>query len=485
MKSTAMDVIILTCLSGQLWQRAIGAYQLASHLRQSGLTVQVIDFTDYFSTAELFSAVESFIGPNTKAVGVSSTFYKTDLPSSNIHEASKTVRASIGFLPDNIIETVKQVKEKYPTIKTVLGGASSSRFENDPLFDIVVHGYSEESFLEHLQIGKRIWPKTNGITVINGDNDRIDIEHLKHTWAKNDCVLPNETLPIEISRGCIFRCKFCAYPLNGKKKFDYLRSAEVIKAELLDNYYQYGTTNYFFGDDTFNDSTYKLEQLHKVITELPFKIEFTTYLRLDLLEAHREQIQLLKEMGLGSAFFGIESMNSHTAKFIGKGMRPEKVREFLLELKNDLWKDEISMLCTFIVGLPYECTTSTDKTFRWMNDNKISNVWAPLTIRPNARYRSDIDINYADYGYTIDQNGLWSNNIMTQVEARDIANRYNQYTIPNYGPRSWALFALLSLGVYNRKELESIPMKDLPSQKLIAVQAEMFKEYKRKLLGGQ
>ena len=475
-----MDVILLTCLSGQLWQRAIGPYQLASHLRQAGLTVQVIDFTDSFTTDELYNAVNSFIGPNTRAVGVSSTFYKTELPSSNIHEASKTVRASIGFLPDNIVETIRRVKMLHPSIKTVVGGAGSTRFENDTLFDIVVHGYSEESFLEHLQHGKRVWPRLAN-TVINGDADNIDIEHLTHVWEDQDCVLPNETLPIEISRGCIFRCKFCAYPLNGKKKFDYLRSADVIKAELIDNYERFGTTNYFFGDDTFNDSTYKLEQLHKAITSLPFKIEFTTYLRLDLLESHREQLTLLKEMGLGSAFFGIESMNEKTAKFIGKGMRTAKVKDFLLELKTDLWKDDISMLCTFIVGLPFEDVASTDKTFEWINAQNISNVWAPLTISPTARYKSDIDINYDKYGYTFN-NGMWTNDIMSQQQAIEVANRYNQITIPNYGPRSWALFALLSMRVYNRKELESIAMKDLPSQKLLAIKAQMIADYKKKLL---
>jgi radical SAM superfamily enzyme YgiQ (UPF0313 family) len=161
-------------------------------------------------------------------------------------------------------------------------------------------------------------------------NDPLDkkfsIETLDHRFTEQDCIIKGETLPLEVSRGCIFKCSFCAFPLNGKSKFDYLRDPEQIKDELTHNFEKYGTTNYFLCDDTFNDSTMKIERLHKAITSLPFKIHFTTYLRLDLLNAHREQIPLLKEMGLASPFFGIESLNQKSASSIGKGMKVEKAK---------------------------------------------------------------------------------------------------------------------------------------------------------------
>jgi radical SAM superfamily enzyme YgiQ (UPF0313 family) len=41
-----------------------------------------------------------------------------------------------------------------------------------------------------------------------------------------------KVLPIEIARGCIFKCKFCSYPLNGKQNLDfrYFSSMELINA---------------------------------------------------------------------------------------------------------------------------------------------------------------------------------------------------------------------------------------------------------------
>jgi hypothetical protein len=478
------DVILLTCLTGRLWQRAIGAYQLANFLRQHNISVQVIDFTDSFTTEELISAVEKFIGPNTTAVGISSTFYQKENTQPDLKDNKNYHRGSIGFLPNNIIEVIDYVKNTYPSIERIVGGGNSNNFVGDDLFNVVIHGYAEQVFLDYLT-KKNIYPSVNGTKIVNGDNVKFDIEHLKHTWAKNDCILKGETLPIEISRGCIFKCKFCGYPLNGKKKFDYLRSPDMIVDELISNYEQYGTTNYLFADDTFNDSTYKLEQLHKKITALPFKINFTTYLRLDLLHAHREQLPLLKDLGLRSAFFGIESLNDRTAKFIGKGLDSNKVKEFLLELKQDIWKDDISMLCTFIVGLPYEDVASTDRSFEWTQQAGINSAWAPLSINVNHRYKSDIAVNYEKYGYTlIDPNeGTWKNSIMSSDDAVEAANRYNSTALPNNYITSWIMFSLLSYQLHSVEQLQAIKNKEFPSDSYRQQYQEMISKYKKLLLG--
>ncbi len=474
------DVILLTCLSGSLWQRSIGAYQLASFLRQHDISVQVIDFTDYFSTEELIESVEKFIGPNTRIVGISSTFYQRAVEK---EDNKKWVQGNIGILPNNIRELLSYVRPKYPHIKLALGGGNSCYFVNDPTFDVVIHGYAEEAFLKYALGDKTIHPKVGNTSIIDGDNQKFDIEHLRHSWTANDLVLPGETLPIEISRGCIFKCKFCNYPLNGKKKFDYLRSPDMIADELIENYERYGTTNYLFADDTFNDSTYKLEQLHKRITQLPFKINFTTYLRIDLLHAHREQLPLLKELGLKSAFFGIESLNSKTAKFIGKGLDPNKVKDFLLELKNDIWKDEISMICTFIVGLPYEDIQSTDQSFEWVKASGLNSAWAPLFINVDHRYKSDMAINYEKYGYKIVDKGIgsWTNEILTFDQAEAAATRYNSYALNNNYQASWILFGLLSYQLHSIEQLHRIKNKDFPRESYQNRQAEMVKLYKEML----
>jgi radical SAM superfamily enzyme YgiQ (UPF0313 family) len=197
-----------------------------------------------------------------------------------------------------------------------------------------------------------------------------------------------------------------------------------------------------FTDDTFNDSTYKLEKIHREITDLPFKINFTTYLRLDLLHSHPEQISMLKEMGLRSAFFGIESMNEKTAKAVGKGLKVEKVKDTLLKLKNDYFKENFSMLCSFIIGLPHESLESVHETFNWTQENDINTLWMPLFIRKDSRYKSDIDLNYEKYGYRLGDLNYWENEYTNFSEARSLSIEFQKQT--NNTRTTWYIFLISS-----------------------------------------
>jgi hypothetical protein len=472
------DWIILTSVSENVLFRGIGAYIVADSLRKYGLTVQVIDFTDYFTEEELLEAVESFIGPNTKAIGVSSTFYQEEL----VAPDPKTGRydlwnRTIG-LPKNIISTITNLKTRFPNISYILGGANSYLHERYPVFDYVFHSFSDNSIIEFLKNKHRIYPVECEKKIIEGEQYPVDATKLRHHWHENDLIFKGEVLPIEIGRGCIFKCKFCNFQLTGKKKFDYIRDIEQIKDELIENYEQFGTVNYSFTEDTFNDSTYKLEQLHLVTRDLPFKINFVTYLRLDLLSRYPEQIPLLKELGLRSAFFGIESLNQKSATFVGKGMGVNKAKDFLLELRNDHFKDDITFICSMIIGLPYETVETVTASYQWMRANDINTLWVPLFIRPDHRYKSDIDINYEKYGYKI-ENSKWSNEHMTQNEAYKLSVDFRFTNSPTM--HSWNLMMLANLGIWSIDELVRMRVTDLDMPRIFARRDEMVIEYKNRL----
>ena len=475
------NLILLTNTASPIWQRSIGAYQVASHCRQNGLTCQVIDFTDYFTEDELYDILSKLIGTETLAIGVSTSFFYNANTKKKFISASRTFETVI---PDYIRSLLERIKRKH-NIKIIAGGANSYQIKNDTLFDIVMHGYSEQTvvnYLNSLKSGKKtIFPKIGTTEYVDGSMDHFNIETLEHRWEHSDCVLEGETLPIEISRGCIFKCKFCSYPLNGKKKFDYLRDPERIKQELIYNYENFKTTNYFFTDDTFNDSTFKLEQLHKVITELPFKIKFVTYLRLDLLYAHPEQIQLLYEMGLGSAFFGIESFNPESSKAIGKGMDPDKIKSFLYELHDVHWKGQIPLTCSFIIGLPGETVEKVLESHEWCKSAPINDLWFPLFIKTNSHYKSEFDTNYLEYGYKLDENGLWSNDNMDFNTALELSERFNSEGLySDKNPSTWYLFGLLNYGL-SIDELKDTPVHKISKFSMARKHQRLIAEYKKLL----
>lgn len=502
------ELILITDTSDPTFQRSIGAYQVAHHARSHGITAQVIDFASMFDPKELAEIIIKCVTKDTLAIGVSTTFINFDTQTISDPEERmyKTVSRPNLYkprrhdtLPTHMSEALHVIKEKYPDIKIIVGGSNSYRIKDNELVDVVFHGYSESSVIEYLmglKTGrKKIYPKENGIAIVDGASDHFDIENLAHMWHENDCILPKEALPIEISRGCIFKCKFCSYPLIGKKKFDYLRDPERIRDELIRNYELYGTTNYFFADDTFNDSTYKVQRLHEMITKLPFKIKFVAYIRVDLLHAHPEQIPMLYEMGLGHAFMGIETLNPATAKIIGKGMNPDKFKKFILDLYYNHWKEEILLTCSFIIGLPKESEESVRATFDWVNNTPLISNFFSLNLKEGGHFESEFDINYEKYGYTKHkvaktEDGFeqaidaWSNEHMTSERAEEISMEFNTIRYVNPGVsrlNAFKMFAMTNHG-YTFEQLRNTPAKEFTPMSVLRKKVKLFNIYKAMLL---
>jgi radical SAM superfamily enzyme YgiQ (UPF0313 family) len=470
-----MNVIIFTGVTGNIFQRSIGSYQVAHNLRNNGFSCQVIDFVDHMSYDELLEISQSFIDDSTLCLGISSTFF------SNINFAGNNDTLPL-IVPDNLEKVCKVIKENNPTIKIAIGGAKSNHGTNYSWIDSMFSGYAEDSFTDYIsmlsQNKKNHFVKTlNKVEVYDKQNTKFDIVSLNHRFIKEDCITEGETLPIEISRGCIFKCKFCAYPLNGKKKLDYIRNYECIKEELIYNYQNFKTTNYFFTDDTFNDSVEKIKGLHEVITSLDFKIKFVCYLRLDLLYAHQEVVPLLKEMGLATAFFGIESFNQETLKIIGKNINVEKIKKFLMELHYQ-WNEEIPMFLGFIVGLPKETKTDVSKTVEWLKDTPFAFHFEPLRIKDaGSVYLSEFQKNYQKYGYTLLDSGDWVNDTFSSQEAVLVCKDINdEYAYNKNKPAGWFLMALLNH--MSLKEILSLRISDITTKKILRTLKYRMGQYK-------
>lgn len=484
------NLILLTNTRGSVWQRSIGAYQVAHHCREHGYVVQVIDFTDFFNKQELVDIVTKLLSNNLLAIGISTTFYSA-LDEENDPKLSVNAGSNLRGLVaiDEKLSAVFNVAKDFnPNIKIIAGGANSWQVVGNDNFDAVFHGYSEQAVVEYLQSlehkrPKTLHPKLRDQEIVNGDLYYFDIEQLNHRYIESDIILDGETLPIEIGRGCIFKCKFCSYPLNGKKKNDYIRNYDLLKEELEYNYTTFGVTNYFFTDDTFNDSTEKIVALHKVFTSLSFKIGFVCYLRADLLYHHPKQITLLKEMGLNSVVFGVESLHHGAAKAIGKGMHPEKLKKFLLDLYYTHWKESVSITCSMIIGLPGETEEHVREVHTWFRTEgkDLCDSWWPLTISSKGHYQSEFDKQHEKYGYVL-EGEEWTSKIMSYRQAYKLSQEFNHVGMyRDNHPGSWMIEALLSYGL-TLEELMSMQVKDMPWKKLLLKRMRMVKDYKRKLV---
>jgi len=434
-------------------QRSLGPYLLKHVLKKYNYTSQVIDFCQEFTAAQISEFVKKFISNETICIGLSSTFwYERDL------HGNKG-----SGIPDNIYDAVKLIKKEFSNLKIIMGGSRAGYIETMlEDIDAIFIGESEDTLLDVLDHWTKNCAEPDyemheiyNIKVYDKQiNKRYDFQYCDFMWTKEDCVVDNETLPIETTRGCVFKCKFCAYPHLGKKKFDFLKSNDSIRKQLIENYNNFKITNYIITDDTFNDTEYKIDKFLEMTESLPFKIEFVAYIRADLVHRFPSMADKLQRAGLRCAFFGVESLHLEASKLVGKAWSGKNAKVFLPHLLKNIWKGQVYEHCSFIVGLPGETKDDLETTVQWINDNDIKAIFIPLSIVKNAKgksHSSEFEKNSEEYGFTFkDDLSEWKNDIWTRSTAFDFYKILNdKLKMQHYG--GFNFMSLKSLGYTNEE----------------------------------
>ena len=451
------DVIIWTSLSSTPGIiRSVGPYAIKSWLMQHGYSVKVVDFCAKLTIDEIVQITERFLSDETIAIGMSTTFLN--------FESSR-----------RLLQARQIIESRNKKVKWVAGGYYAGISRYDALKDwIQFGGLAEDQFLSWLdeQKGKTI------------KRNLFDITTCRHRWDDSDIILPGESLPMELGRGCKFKCKFCQYPLIGKKPGTYIRNLDYVKEEMIENYERWGVTNYYFIDDTINEDDWKVQKIYEIAQQLPFQLQWVGFQRADLIYSHPHQSQWIKDSGCLGTFFGIESLHPEASKVVGKGWSAVHAREYIPELANNIWKNKIGIQLSFIAGLPGENKQSLENTQQWCIDNKF-NEWKfnPLYISPSPLvWQSEFDKNYRNYGYTFnDPNDKqnWSNGMWTFKDALDFTNELNEEARKIISPGCWGRNSLYkSLG----KDFKQEKFADLDKQDTINRVKDRIKEYVKRSL---
>lgn len=380
-------------------KRSYGGHKIATHLRAIGWDVEVIDFVPHFTVEELKLLWAMRYNKGTKFLGVSSLFQ--------------------ALWAQHMNPFLEWVKEKYPDVTIIAGGPIVTTVEEFKA-DYYIQGWGEYAIVELLNwlhgSGKR--PIISKHINLNGEELQvIDALHFYKAYPKEelptryqerDFIQPDEFLNAEFSRGCVFKCKFCAAPALGVTK-DYTRTAQCWEDELRYNYDNFGVTNYISGDETTNDYTEKLRKYADVTKKLPFKPFITGFARGDIAVAKPEQWEHMIAMGFTSHHYGIESFNEKSAKWVHKGMAKNRLREGLLEMREYFNKNApiYKTTMSLISGLPYDTWESLNETKDWLfNHWRGQSVYInPLLIQPKG-HTSDsmsklppLSYNYEELGY--------------------------------------------------------------------------------------
>jgi hypothetical protein len=375
-------------------KRPGGGHRIATFLREKGWDVEVIDWVDQWTLEELQTLVKSRVTTNTKFFGFSTFF---------------------AHWPQSVENFSVWLKQSYPDIMTMLGGQSRPRM-NSKGIDLYITGYGENAMLAVIE---KITGNNNPLKPIMFDYKFTDkkvilanhsypsypMKSLMIKYEKRDFIKSNEWLTVEYSRGCMFKCLYCNFPVLGVKG-DYTRDADDYVEQLTHAYDNWGVTNYIAADETFNDRTDKIIKFADATEKLNFTPYISAFIRADLLVSRKQDWDHLLRMKLLSHYYGIESMHGPSAKSIGKGMAPEKLQEGLIEVKNyfnknsnNLYRGHISL----IAGLPHETKDTLEKTADWCSTNwkgEGVEMW-PLEIPINETLDvpSLLTTKWKEYGY--------------------------------------------------------------------------------------
>ena len=486
--------------------KPIGAYKCAHVLREQGYTCLVVDHLHTFNLDEFKRVLDLSVGSETYAVGFSSTFFNTvnERSASGAVIYDPMVSVDNHFFPQGHafeVQAIELIKQKNNNCKILLGGVRAHNNVQNKRIDYSVVGFSEVSIVNlanHLVKGHALTNSTKnlwGITVVDDKfASTYDFKNSTFRWADTD-VLNARVLPLEISRGCIFRCKFCSYPMIGKKNLDYIRNIETLREEMQSNYDRFGIEWYYIIDDTFNDNDYKLDNMLKAVKQLTFTPKFWAYTRLDLLTT-RQHVDKLYQIGLRGMYFGIESLSPDTAKIIGKGYDRNKQIETIKHIR-EKYNNEIIMHGSFIVGLPGESIDSVQDTYDKLVSNEIplhtfrfAGLWLDRDTRVN--WISELSKDYSKFGYTVesaeydDVYGMkWTNEHMNRTTAIELADKFNRqaYQTERYHVPGQLVWALLNYD-YSFEFLSDLRYKNINWNKIETQDKPAFmKSYKDQLFG--
>ena len=158
--------------------------------------------------------------------------------------------------------------------------------------------------------------------------DLIDVASYKRIWVKHH---GRFSLNVATTRGCPFKCNWCAKPIYGNRYNS--RSAEKVVDEIRFLMSNYGATHFWMCDDIFGLRPGWAQAFETQVTLRGLNFKYMIQSRADLL-LQEDTMQVLANSGLEEVWIGAESGSQQILDAMDKGTRVEQIREATRVLKS-------------------------------------------------------------------------------------------------------------------------------------------------------
>ncbi|KPK30068.1 MAG: hypothetical protein AMK69_04515 [Nitrospira bacterium SG8_3] len=193
------------------------------------------------------------------------------------------------------------------------------------------------------------------------EQEDLPIDETAISWDKIPKAYLRKTLPVNTSRGCHFRCRFCTFRWLFPQV--HYKSMAVLKKELrLIN--QLGFVEHIrFTDDNFTGSKAKLKKVLEMMIQEDFDFSWSSYARASALEPRL--VKMMKKAGCEFVYLGIESGSPAILKNMDKKLdRDESINAIKM-----LSDEGIQSRGSFIVGYPGETHETFLQTVSLINES--------------------------------------------------------------------------------------------------------------------
>lgn len=273
----------------------------------------------------------------------------------------------------NCMRLAKVLKESFPDIKIIMGGPQATFIPEEILksgyVDIVCMFEGEETIVEVMYA----LSKNNGLEKIKGiaytENGKIHINE-KRPFIRDLDKIPfpawdlfslkdyPEPGVIISGRGCPYRCIFCAATALSGAKYR-MRSPKNVVDEIEYIYTKYGIDHMFIGDDTFTAVKKHCLEICSEIRKRKLDISWEAEAR-----ANTVTDEIANEMakaGCVHVQIGAESGDNDILRKIGKNITTQAIENAV----KTFLKNGISVVCSFIIGHPFDTYESAQKTINF------------------------------------------------------------------------------------------------------------------------
>ncbi len=337
---------------------------------------------------------------------------------------------------------VKIIKDLNPKIMAVVGGphpsgTPESVFDDFKNIDAGFRGEAEISFGEYLngkdcsEIPGLIYKTNKGVQI----NDTALVENLDElpmpAW---DLIMPETypqsqhgfffkkypIAPIMITRGCPYKCAFCAASTVSNRKLR-MRSVDNVLNEILYLYNERGIREFHIVDDNFTmNKNYTIHFL-KELKKMNLDISWATPNGVRMDSLNEEILDLMKETGLYLISLGIESGNDRVLKEMKKVLRVKDIEKYVSMIHNA----KIDMAGFFILGYPTETIEEIKQTIKFSLELPLirANYFTYLPFPGTESYnmlKSSGELDNVDWDNFYFMNAAYTPKGITRSELKDI-----------------------------------------------------------------